>query len=72
MKDALLAYFSDIPLEERYVRIGPPTLCSSFSQARYRHNFRVLVPGAGLGRLAYDVAKLGERSPPSCSFDFSH
>ncbi|KAI0265419.1 N2227-domain-containing protein [Gloeopeniophorella convolvens] len=24
-----------------------------------RHNFRVLVPGAGLGRLAYDVAKLG-------------
>ncbi|KAH9077810.1 N2227-domain-containing protein [Lactarius deliciosus] len=24
-----------------------------------RHNFRVLVPGAGLGRLAYDVANLG-------------
>ncbi|KAH9955366.1 N2227-domain-containing protein [Russula dissimulans] len=24
-----------------------------------RHNFRVLVPGTGLGRLAYDVAKLG-------------
>ncbi|KAH9996103.1 N2227-domain-containing protein [Russula vinacea] len=24
-----------------------------------RNNFRVLVPGAGLGRLAYDVAKLG-------------
>ncbi|KAI9459315.1 N2227-domain-containing protein [Russula earlei] len=24
-----------------------------------RHNFRVLVPGAGLGRLAYDVAKCG-------------
>jgi len=24
-----------------------------------RYNFRVLVPGAGLGRLAYDVAKLG-------------
>ncbi|KAL1745155.1 N2227-like protein-domain-containing protein [Schizophyllum fasciatum] len=24
-----------------------------------RRNFRVLVPGAGLGRLAYDVAKLG-------------
>ncbi|KAI0062566.1 N2227-domain-containing protein [Artomyces pyxidatus] len=40
LKDALLEYFSDIPMEER-------------------HNFRVLVPGAGLGRLAYDVAKLG-------------
>ncbi|KAA1475264.1 N2227-domain-containing protein [Dentipellis sp. KUC8613] len=24
-----------------------------------RHNFRVLVPGAGLGRLAFDVAQLG-------------
>jgi hypothetical protein len=28
-------------------------------QTKSRHNFRVLVPGAGLGRLAYDVAKLG-------------
>ena len=25
----------------------------------YRETIRVLVPGAGLGRLAYDVAKLG-------------
>ena len=60
MKEALLAHFSDIPMEERYVpsRVGPPTLCSS--EARFRHNFRVLVPGAGLGRLAYEVAKLGE------------
>ena len=24
-----------------------------------RHNFRVLVPGAGLGRLAWDVAAMG-------------
>jgi carnosine N-methyltransferase len=32
------------------------------SRATFRHNFRVLVPGAGLGRLAYDVAKLGEVS----------
>lgn len=24
-----------------------------------RHTIKVLVPGAGLGRLAYDVAKLG-------------
>jgi hypothetical protein len=30
------------------------------SRATFRYNFRVLVPGAGLGRLAYDVAKLGE------------
>ena len=29
------------------------------SQTKSRHNFRVLVPGAGLGRLAYDVARLG-------------
>ena len=29
------------------------------SQTKSRHDFRVLVPGAGLGRLAYDVAKLG-------------
>jgi hypothetical protein len=26
-----------------------------------RSNFRVLVPGAGLGRLAWDVARLGQR-----------
>ena len=61
IKEALLAHFSDIPKEERYVRVGSPALCSSFSQVRFRHNFRVLVPGAGLGRLAYDVANLGER-----------
>jgi len=29
------------------------------SQTMHRHNFRVLVPGTGLGRLAYDVAQLG-------------
>ena len=28
-------------------------------KTKSRYNFRVLVPGAGLGRLAYDVAKLG-------------
>jgi carnosine N-methyltransferase len=27
-----------------------------------RHNFRVLVPGTGLGRLAWDIAKLGARN----------
>ncbi len=63
MKDALLAHFCDIPMEERYVYVGPPTSYSSFSQTRFRHNFHVLVPGAGLGRLAYDIAKLGERIP---------
>ena len=60
IKEALLAHFSDIPMEERYVRVGSLALCSSFSQAWFRHNFRVLVPGAGLGRLAYDVANLGK------------
>ena len=29
----------------------------------YRRNLRVLVPGAGLGRLAYDVATLGYLLP---------
>lgn len=43
-------------------RYGLPLSYRSSSQAKFRHNFRVLVPGAGLGRLAYDVAKLGEFS----------
>ena len=52
-------------MEERYVRTDPPTLCFVVRSLKlgFRHNFRVLVPGAGLGRLAYDVAKLGERIP---------
>jgi hypothetical protein len=41
---------------------GPFSYPASSHKAKFRHNFRVLVPGAGLGRLAYDVAKLGELS----------
>ena len=34
-------------------------LCSSLTHT-HRDNIRVLIPGAGLGRLAYDIAKLGK------------
>ncbi|KAI0301377.1 N2227-domain-containing protein [Russula brevipes] len=50
IREALLNHFSDIPIEERYGRTP---------NSEVVHNFRVLVPGAGLGRLAYDVARLG-------------
>ncbi|KAF9078658.1 N2227-like protein [Rhodocollybia butyracea] len=49
--------------EEREMSYGPmkEALLSHFSDIpqEERKNFRVLVPGAGLGRLAYDVASLG-------------
>jgi hypothetical protein len=41
LKDALLAHFVGVPVEERGKK-------------------RVLVPGVGLGRLAFDVASLGQ------------
>ncbi|KAG6847774.1 hypothetical protein H0H93_006054, partial [Arthromyces matolae] len=43
MKDALVEHFSNVPIEER---------------SEYRNKLRVLVPGSGLGRLAYDVARM--------------
>jgi carnosine N-methyltransferase len=60
MKDALLAHFSDIPPQERSVpcTINLPAL--NFDSRR--GIFRVLVPGAGLGRLAFDIASLGTPS----------
>ncbi|KAF9255445.1 N2227-domain-containing protein [Marasmius fiardii PR-910] len=49
--------------EERETSYGPmkEALLAHFHDIpeRERRNFRVLVPGAGLGRLAYDVASLG-------------
>ncbi|KAF5366124.1 hypothetical protein D9757_010946 [Collybiopsis confluens] len=49
--------------EERTASYGPmkDALLAHFSDIpkAERRNFRVLVPGAGLGRLAYDVASLG-------------
>ncbi len=41
----------------------PRLMLTRASHPKSRHNFRVLVPGAGLGRLAYDVANLGRISP---------
>lgn len=57
IRDALLGHFSDIPMVERY-DVFPSSQIEP-SQTMHRHNFRVLVPGTGLGRLAYDVAQLG-------------
>ena len=37
-------------------RVSPPSLTNRLQR---RRNLRVLVPGAGLGRLAWDVANLG-------------
>ncbi|KAL0564051.1 hypothetical protein V5O48_018006 [Marasmius crinis-equi] len=49
--------------DERETAYGPmkEALLAHFHDIpeRERRNFRVLVPGAGLGRLAYDVASLG-------------
>jgi carnosine N-methyltransferase len=66
IKEALLEHFSDIPMHERYVRPGPSSYQLVPLSIKSRNNFRVLVPGAGLGRLAYDVAKLG-RVPQFCA-----
>jgi hypothetical protein len=62
MKDALIEYFAAVPLEARSF----PTFVKEFflhlTTILYviiRRKLRVLVPGAGLGRLAYEVAKLG-------------
>ncbi|KAN0136924.1 N2227-like domain containing protein [Lactarius tabidus] len=59
----LVRDWSEEGREEREASYQPikEALLAHFSDipTEERHNFRVLVPGAGLGRLAYDVAKLG-------------
>lgn len=59
----LVRDWSEEGKEEREASYQPikDALLAHFSDipAEERHNFRVLVPGAGLCRLAYDVAKLG-------------
>lgn len=59
----LVRDWSEEGKEEREASYRPmkDALLAHFSDipTEERHNFRVLVPGAGLGRLAYDVAKLG-------------
>jgi hypothetical protein len=64
MVDALTKHFSNVLPEERFVRSRNPLLCSGLIHIR-RGNIRVLVPGAGLGRLAYDIAKLGNPNHPT-------
>ncbi|KAG6806702.1 hypothetical protein H0H93_002580, partial [Arthromyces matolae] len=58
MKDALAKHFSNVPAEERFCpsQSIPPPL--TYPANVYRNKLRVLVPGTGLGRLAYDVARM--------------
>lgn len=58
MIDALTDHFSNVSPDERSVtsQNSPSVLNSPIR----RGNIHVLVPGAGLGRLAYDIAKLGK------------
>jgi carnosine N-methyltransferase len=59
LEDALLAHYSDIPFEERSENtLLVPVINKMFDYLR-RRNFRILVPGAGLGRLAWNIANLG-------------
>ena len=62
MIDALTKHFSDISPDERFVLQQSSLSCSGLTHP-YRGNIHVLVPGAGLGRLAYDIAKLGTLNP---------
>lgn len=47
------------------------TLHSVLYSAIHRGNIRILVPGAGLGRLAYDIAGLGKPHLPNVVLLFS-
>ena len=62
MKDALIEYFAAVSPEARsfsYPCQGVFLHLTTIFYVIFRRSLRVLVPGAGLGRLAYDVAKLG-------------
>ena len=58
MKDALIEYFAAVAPEARSSSQFCREVIASDDHP-IRRTLRVLVPGAGLGRLAYDVAKLG-------------
>ena len=62
MIDALTEHFSDVPLDERFVPSRNSPFCFELTHT-HRGTVRVLVPGAGLGRLSYDIAKLGRPKP---------
>lgn len=57
MKSALCSYFKHTPVDQRYIIYLVPWKFTLM--VPYRGKLRVLVPGAGLGRLAWDVASLG-------------
>lgn len=57
----LVRDWSEEGSHERLQSYGPilNLLQSHFSEESKRSSFQVLVPGAGLGRLAYEIARLG-------------
>ena len=55
-------HFSNVLPDERFVPPYNELFCSGLTHT-CSGNIRVLVPGAGLGRLAYDIAKLGKPLP---------
>lgn len=60
MKQALLAHFAHVPEEERYgERCSQVFAAAAYECTCPRVKLRVLVPGAGLCRLAWDVANMG-------------
>lgn len=62
IRDALLDHFAHVSIEERSVDSSVGTCFLFIHPFLSRRKLRVLVPGAGLGRLAWDVANLGERT----------
>jgi hypothetical protein len=59
MKDALEQHFANVSSEARSIASCLSTLVLALTPLSSRRKLKVLVPGAGLGRLAYDVAKMG-------------
>lgn len=61
MKDALIKHFAGVSSEARSSSYSCQVffVFDNYFYVMFRRTLRVLVPGAGLGRLAYDVAKLG-------------
>jgi hypothetical protein len=64
MLQALCNYFDEfgVPVEHRCGDGIPFCLCGMSDLLLVRFQKRVLVPGAGLGRLVYEVAKRGNIS----------
>ena len=56
--EELNSIYRDLKIEERYERRDKERI-DGFLYTYNRGHIRVLVPGAGLGRLAYDIARQG-------------